>query len=486
MQILNRNLARFWLIGIALLLLAVFSAGQTISLSPKFGPPTTKTNVSGSGFSPNSAVDIYFDTTDEILVITDGTGAIAKTILKTPASAVPGQHWVTAVQRSTGTGSQAAFTVQTNWAQQGFGPTHQGWNPYENVLNTSNVGSLDLLWSSNYGLGVRSSLSVVGSRIYFTGNNYDIFAAKTSDGSSAWTFATNNVTVATPAVGNGQVCAASSDNNIYLLNASSGSVTQSFTTGGFVDGSPALANGLCYVGSSDHNVYAMYSSDGFIPWVYITGGQVISSPAVSNGVVYISSEDGNLYALNASNGSLIWTYYTGDNQGASPIVANGLVIVPSNSSQLFAIYASTGQPAWSLPVGLLYNYETELAAANSLLYFFSANNLYAVHVGTGTVSWADYFGTDTCEEPSVANGVLYIGGCFSGLIYAVDAANGNILWQYALASSSWGAPAIVNGTVYTGDAEGNLYAFGLPVSAAPKPPSRPALQALSPNLSLKP
>jgi eukaryotic-like serine/threonine-protein kinase len=478
--------ASFLLVGIVFLLLGGFSAGQTISLSPKSGPPTTKLNISGSGFSANSAVDIYFDTTDEALVITDGTGAFAKTTLKTPASAVPGQHWVSAVQRSTGTGSQAAFTVQTNWAQQGFGPSHQGWNPYENVLNTSNVGSLDLLWSSNYGLGVRSSLSVVGSRVYFTGNNDDIFAAKTGNGSSAWTFGTNNVTVTTPAVGSGQLCAGSSDNNIYLLNAASGSVTQTFTTGGGIFGSAAAGNGLCYLGSADNNVYAMYLSDGFIPWVYITGGQIISSPAYANGVVYISSEDGNLYALNASNGSLIWKYYTGDNQGTSPIIANGLVFVPSDSSQLLAIYTSSGHLAWSIPVSLFYNYQTEIAAANSLLYFFSANTLYAVHVGTGTVSWSDYFGSDVCEEPSIANGVLYIGGCFSGLLYAIDAANGNMLWQYALADSSWGAPAIVNGTVYAGDAAGNLYAFGLPASAAPKAPARPALASLSPTLDLKP
>ncbi|HLZ41357.1 MAG TPA: PQQ-binding-like beta-propeller repeat protein [Candidatus Sulfotelmatobacter sp.] len=478
---------RFLLVGIVVLLLGGFSSGQTVSLSPKSGPPTTKLSISGSGFSANSAVDIYFDTTDEALVITDGTGAIAKTTLKAPASAVPGQHWVSAVQRSTGTGSQAAFTVQTNWAQQGFGPSHQGWNSYENVLNTSNVGSLDLLWTNKFGTEVESSLSVVGNRIYFASNSDEISAAKTSNGSFVWNFGTSGNVETTPAVGNGQVCAGSTDNNIYLLNATTGAVSQSFSTGGYIVGSPTVSNGLCYLGSADNNVYAMYLSDGFIPWVYITGGPIVSSPAAANGIVYISSEDGNLYALNASNGSLIWQYNTGGYQGTSPIVANGLVFVPSNYTQLFAIYASSGQLAWSLPVNLPYTtFQTQLAAANSLLYFFSANTLYAVHVGTSTVSWADSFGSDTCVQPSVANGVLYIGGCFSGLIYAIDAANGNILWQYGLANESLGAPAIVNGTVYAGDIEGNLYAFGLPASAAPKAPVRPTLASLSPNLDLKP
>lgn len=466
--------------------LAGFSSGQTVSLSPRIGPPTTKATISGTGFSANSAVDIYFDTTDEVLIITDSTGAIPKTLLKIPASAVPGPHWVSAVQRSTQTGAQVLFTVQTSWAQQGFGPSHQGWNPYENVLNTSNVGSLDLLWSNQFGYDQRSSLSVVGSRIYFTGNNEHIFAAKSSDGTLAWSYATNNVTLSRPAVGSGEACAGSSDGNIYLLNAASGSATQIFSTGGPIDASPAAANGLCYFGSEDNNVYAMYQSDGFIPWVYITGGRVVSSPAVANGRAYISSEDGYLYALNASNGSLLWKYYTGDNQGTSPIVANGLVVVPSNSSEIIALYATTGILAWSMPANLFYTYQTELAAANSLLYFLTDKGLNAVHIGSGSLSWIYSLGTDRCTYPSVANGVVYIGGCYSGLIYALDAANGNILWQYALADTSGGAVTVVNGTLYAGDVSGTLYAFGLTGVAAPKVPVRPQLRSLTPDLRLKP
>lgn len=474
------------LVWIVLVSLTGISSGQTVSLSPRIGPPTTKAAISGTGFSANSAVDIYFDTTDEVLVITDGTGAIPKTLLKIPASAVPGQHWVSAVQRSTQTGAQVVFTVQTSWAQQGFGPNHQGWNPYENVLNTSNVGSLDLLWSNQFGFDQRSSLSVVGNRIYFTGNNNYIFSAQSSNGSLAWSFATNNGAGVTPAVGSGQTCAGSTDDNIYLLNANSGSVTQSFTTGGIVVGSPAAANGLCYFGSGDNNVYAMYLSDGFIPWVYITGGPVISSPAVANGTVYVSSEDGYLYALNASNGSLVWKYYTGDTLGASPIVANGLVIVPSDSSEIIAVYASSGNRAWSVPANLFYTYQTELAAAKSLLYFLSDKGLNAVQIGTGALSWIYLLGTDRCTYPSVANGVVYIGGCSSGLIYALDAANGNILWEYALADASGGAVTVVNGTLYTGDLSGKLYAFGLTGIAAPKAPVRPQLRSLSPDLTLQP
>jgi eukaryotic-like serine/threonine-protein kinase len=263
------------------------------------------------------------------------------------------------------------------------------------------------------------------------------------------------------------------------LNASTGAVSHSYATGGWVTASPAIANGLCYVGSQDNNLYAMYLSDGFIPWVYVTGAAIVSASAIANGVVYVNSGDGNLYALNASNGALIWQFYTGDHSGSPPIVANGLVFVPfPTTRQLLAINAKRGVQEWSLSATLSL---PALAAANSLLYFFNGLDLYAAQIGTGSVNWIDSL---PCEgEFSVANGVLYM-GC-SDVLYALNSANGDILWQYSV-PSVFGAPTVVNGTIYVGDLLGNLYAFGLPVSAAPKAPARPALGSLSPNLNLKP
>jgi hypothetical protein len=47
-------------------------AAPSIMLSKKMGPPTSWILVSGGGFEPNVGVDIYFDTKDEVLMVTDG------------------------------------------------------------------------------------------------------------------------------------------------------------------------------------------------------------------------------------------------------------------------------------------------------------------------------------------------------------------------------------------------------------------------------
>ncbi len=46
----------------------------SITLSKKSGPPASRILVSGRDFERNVGVDIYFDTKDKVLVVTDGKG----------------------------------------------------------------------------------------------------------------------------------------------------------------------------------------------------------------------------------------------------------------------------------------------------------------------------------------------------------------------------------------------------------------------------
>jgi len=85
---LDRRVIRLAVTGLLLSIACI--AQPTIALSVATGPPTTKLLVSGSGFDPYSAVDIYFDTKDEALAVTDGNGAFGKIGITVPGSAKPG------------------------------------------------------------------------------------------------------------------------------------------------------------------------------------------------------------------------------------------------------------------------------------------------------------------------------------------------------------------------------------------------------------
>ncbi len=103
---------------------------------PQAGPPGSQTTTVGNGWDPNATLDIYFDSTDVGLVDTDNNGSFgmalkAPTIrqngfaIQIPKDAVPGQHWITAVERITQLQAQVPFTVRADWPQFHFGPDTQ-------------------------------------------------------------------------------------------------------------------------------------------------------------------------------------------------------------------------------------------------------------------------------------------------------------------------------------------------------------------------
>ena len=165
-----------------------------------------------------------------------------------------------ATGQSSGYSASTPFLVQTNWPMFGFNIGNNRFNPYENVLTTSNVSNLTLDWS------------------YTAGNSI----------------------VSSPAVVNGVVFIGSHDGSLYAFDAATGVLLWSYATSGPILSSPVVANGIVYIGSYDHNLYALNANTGILLWSYTTGLFIESPPLIANGVVYVGSDDWKLYALNAT------------------------------------------------------------------------------------------------------------------------------------------------------------------------------------------
>src|SRR5438552_9855232 len=170
-------------------LLAGFCFSQAaISLSPKEGPPTTSLRVSGSGFAPNTKIDIYFGTHDEAAAMANSTGSFFKIAIRTPASALPGSHWVRAVERSGQVAARAAFLVRTNWVEF-HRHNMKRLNPFENVLNVNNVGGLHVKWSYTTSDFSNTSPAVAYGVVYTGSNDGNVYALKASTGAVLWSYA---------------------------------------------------------------------------------------------------------------------------------------------------------------------------------------------------------------------------------------------------------------------------------------------------------
>src|SRR5579884_3673820 len=401
----------------------VRASNANITLSVISGPPSLSLNISGTGFGSSEMVTLYFD---KIIIGYTGTGTDGSFLKQSfvPKTALPGSHTFKAIGRVSGLLAQATFLVQTNWSTFGFNQQHTHYNPYENVLNSSNVSRLVLDWS------------------YTTGNIIDT----------------------SPAVVGGVVYIGSRDKNLYAINASTGKVIWQYTLGDtIIASSPAIANGIAYIGANDGKLYALNTTTGTLLWSYTTGSYINSSPAVANGIVYIGSD--KLYAFRANTGTLLWSIATGTAVGSSPTVAEGVVYVGSwdNNGKLYAINAQTGSVLWSYTTnGPIYS---SPAVANGIVYVGSYDQkLYAINTANGTLLWSYLFGSSIVSSPTVANGVVYIGSTWDENLYAFNATIGTLLWSYNLGYLIHSSPAVVNGVVYIGSENNILYAFHLPGS----------------------
>jgi outer membrane protein assembly factor BamB len=486
----------FCLFSIPLLTFTSLSFSQPmVTLSLKSGPPTSNVLVSGSGFSAYAAIDIYFDTTDKALASADASGAFSKIPIEVPASALPGEHWVTAVQRSNDESTQTAYKVNTHWLEFGFTPDGKRYNPYENVLNPTNVGGLVEQWSFSIPGGPSSSSpAVVDSAVYigWENNFNNLYAIDAANSAKLWVFNSfDNYVQSAPAVSNGIVYVSTYDGPFYALSAKNGDELWTFTADWTVNSSPTVANGIVYFGSEANgvSVYALNANTGALLWSFVTGG-VGSTPAVANGVVYIGSYDHNVYALNAKTGAELWGFDTGApiEEGCSPAVADGVVYIVSGN-YMYALNAASGAQLWNFNVGG-YGAISSPAVANGVVYIGSYgpsdSNVYALNAATGTTLWSfTTHGSIRFSSAAVADGVVYIGSTDDN-VYALNANTGAELWRFTTGGWVVSSPAVVNGVLYIGSNDGYLYAFSLADGRQVHSPQRPPLSALRPDLDLAP
>jgi len=486
-------------------------AAPSITLSKKTGPPTSQILVSGRGFEPNVGVDIYFDTKDEVLVVTDGQGRFEKAKVYAPKQARPGQHWVTALERNNDKGAQQPFLVQTDWPQFHFEADGTRLNPYENGLTPKTVRGLRLEWSYTTGNEVWSSPAVANGVVYVgsgTWTDFDIYALNAKTGAKLWSYDPGGWTLSSPAVADGVVYVGVwtySRGGVYALNANTGQVLWTYPSNDIYTSSPTVANGVLYIGTVYSNsVYALDAKSGRELWSYDTGAFVQSSPAVVNGVLYVSAggdgqgQDGVLYALNAKTGSKLWSYPIGgcceasapipaDEQHiteSSPAVADGVVYVGAWNGNVYALNAASGALLWSYATG--GDISSSPAVANGVVYIGSGGPVYALNARTGVLLWATAVSGGE-GSPAVANGVVYV-GAWDNNVYALDASTGAVLWSYATGTHVESSPVVVNGEVYIGSDDDNVYAFALTDNGRSKQDAaskRPDPTTLRPDFGLK-
>jgi outer membrane protein assembly factor BamB len=375
-------------------------------------------------------------------------------------------------------------TTKTDWPQSGYDAAHDGYNPFERVINLSNVGSLQLAWSFSTGSSNPAGNVVEANDILYAASaDGTLFALDTATGSELWSFPTGSgygTSGATPAVDRGvvfSVCnVASGNQGICAINAKTGALKWSYAVSGattFAETPPVLDNDYVYFGAcgTTCGYWGLWEKNG-LPTYYATepGGCALNNgivPTIAQGTVFtsIGCTNSTLMALPEKRlESPGWQQsVTGLVGGIS--FADFFVFATSPSpgaQQLYAYDSESGAPQWQVSESASTSTIGTVGSAYHSAYAPLAGNLDDFRPA-GAKGSPRLRQSCACDTPSVAaaNHILYI--LNAGLAQAIDASDFSALWT-ASGTPSVGSPIVVDGAVYGACNGTNVCAWTLPGS----------------------
>jgi glucose dehydrogenase len=277
--------------------------------------------------------------------------------------------------------SSAAGNVNGTWFFEGQNQQNTWYSP-QTLINPANVDGLAPKWSIAL-KQIAGTPVVAGDIVYVSGGTFfpgDIYAINETSGQLIWEdgpghgTGLNFSTIAGAAVDNGQVFAATIQNELVSLDSRTGSLTWAVPMDERLTENPV----------------AKYSGPQAAPAVY--DGEVIIGNVQEN-----QAAGGFVRAFGESSGNLLWTFYV---VPASPIGSSTNQTFYKNSWG-YCDYCGGGD-LWSIPA---------VDQKTGIIYF-----------GTGDPS-PSFNSSQRSPSPSYSN-------LYTDCIIALNATNGRMIWYY--------------------------------------------------------
>jgi outer membrane protein assembly factor BamB len=486
------------------------TGNPALSLDRRVGPPTSRLAVRLHGFQRGETVEVSFDGASVGKVVAGPDGTFAGGAGSVPRSARPGSHRVLAVGLASGAGASAHFVVQTDFAEWKFDDAKTGVNPFENVLNTSNVGQLHLLWRGHAYFGpepppfknrrISSSPVISGGVLYIASYDGHLYAFPTdcaTDCQPLWTADLATSAQGPATVAGGVVYVGSSEGedgdvgHVYAFPTTCSTPCQPLwraDTHGPVDTSIIVYQDHVYV-SDDSGVLNVYPTTCTTPCQPAWFGrgtindEFDSSPTIADGRVFVGSSTGHYYAWDIATCSLTsgqcpraWSVGVGTSVENRYIdvtapASGGTLYFADFEPKVYAYRTTCQAPCaakWTGPAPGAVRIESSAAVWNGLVYMGSFGGWEYIYPTTCTTPCSPVgkysLQGNVSSSPTIANGVLYQGS-LSHKIFAFDASCLNPcspLWSFTTGGNVFSTAAVADGRVYVGSNDGYVYAFGLP------------------------
>jgi len=164
------------------------------------------------------------------------------------------------------------------------------------------------VWTFLQATGQYVGSGVVADGKYIIGNgDGNVYAMNLEDGTSAWTFATQDRVWATPVVVEDTVYIASLDHNLYAVNLADGSEQWRLEMAGAIAGTPAYIDGTLWVGDFSSTLSQVDLSEQSVVWTFGAADWVWGAPLLDGTTLYFTDVGGHVYALNTETREMLWS-----------------------------------------------------------------------------------------------------------------------------------------------------------------------------------
>lgn len=254
---------------------------------------------------------------------------------------------------------------------------------------------------------------------------------------------------------------------VLCLDATNGETLWRFETPGYPSGrssssTPAVADGKVYAALSE-NLYCLDAASGDETWrTPLTGRKgPASSPLVHGGLVYLMQN--RLSAFDAASGEEKWQNAEVKGSNSSPAIWRD-VILCNSQKDLVGVDAKTGATLWNVPGG---GDATPVVSGDILLVMSKTEgkNLIAYQMSDsapGELWTYDYLARRYSSSPLVHNGYVYHLG--SNRHFCIELATGKMMWDRQ-SSSSISSPVLADGKLLVYENRGG---FALLIEASPE------------------
>jgi outer membrane protein assembly factor BamB len=304
------------------------------------------------------------------------------------------------------------------------------------LLTTLDLDDGRTLWTFGTGASLRSTPAVVDGRVYVGGGDSGTFhALDAATGTPVWSFPTGDrLTYAAPTVADGTVYFGTGwgEGNggwVYALDATNGALRWKAFVGGQIYFAPAVGGGNVYAASYDaQRLVALDAATGSLEWSLTrTDDSFAAMPSYDAGRLYVATNNfdtgvGSVLAVDANTGAQVWEATGhGDGAGNAPVVHGDVVIAGSSTNNWVAAYdRATGERRWTHSVGAAVS-NSQLAADGTIVGGSQQDHrVWALDAYSGDLLWEDTLSSNVLSAPAFADGRLVVADRF-GVVRAYEA-----------------------------------------------------------------